>query len=56
MLLNYFSVTLQKLDYLHYLQSFDRLYEIPKEEKGVDYKRYNKCVSLILLSYRHTDT
>ena len=30
---------LQRLDYLSYLQSFDRLFDIPKERKSLEYRR-----------------
>ena len=39
---------LQRLDYLSYLQSFDRLFDIPKERKSLEYRRWSvgcACVS-----------
>ena len=30
---------LQRLDYLSYLQSFDHLFDIPKERKSLEYRR-----------------
>ena len=34
------SLSLQKLDYLSYLQEFDRLYKISKDQKSHDYRQY----------------
>ena len=44
----------QKVDYLTYLSSFDRLFEIPKEKKTPEYKRSGKFEMLLMwltLSY-----
>ncbi|EDO29934.1 predicted protein [Nematostella vectensis] len=31
---------IEKIDYLTYLDTFDRLFDIPKDKKNMDYKRY----------------
>merc|ERR1719187_2578488 len=30
----------ERVDYISYIQSFDQLYDVPKERKGADYKHY----------------
>lgn len=40
---------LQKIDYITYLSNFDHLFEIPKERKNSEYRKYLH----ILLDYLH---
>ena len=42
---------MEKLDYLTYLKTFDHLFEIPKEKKNADYKRYLESMGDYLAGY-----
>ncbi|UYV64273.1 SF3A3 [Cordylochernes scorpioides] len=42
---------IRKTDYLTYLSIFDQLFEIPREKKNSDYKRYLECLLDYLQDY-----
>lgn len=42
---------IEKVDYISYLMSFDHLFDIPKERKNADYKRYLETLAEYLHGY-----
>jgi len=42
---------IEKIDYLTYLTTFDRLFEIPKERKSPEYRRYLESMLEYLRDY-----
>ncbi|XP_031572757.1 splicing factor 3A subunit 3-like [Actinia tenebrosa] len=42
---------IERIDYLTYLDNFDRLFDIPKEKKNTDYKRYIQAMFDYLYGY-----
>ena len=40
---------LQRIDYLTYLETFDRLFDIPKEKKNPEYRRLGTVITMIFI-------
>lgn len=51
-ILNVNIFNLQKVDYITYLTTFDHLFDIPKERKNAEYRKYLEA----LLEYLHDYT